>query len=318
MRSLLEMTGDETEIIVADGRSDDGTREYLDSLSLREKRVIVIDNPLLHASGGLNAAIKKSRGEFIIRMDAHTRYAPDYIEKSIETLEKTGADNAGGPQVAESSGGYVARAIAAACHSSIAVGGSSIHDPRYEGPTDSVIYGCWRRSLFANVGLFDEDLVRNQDGEHNRRITRAGGLIWQTPDIRSWYRPRDNIMAVARQYAQYGYWKAREIQKSKKVPSPRQIVPGLFLLSIPVLAATSFFSSVTLKIFLLIISAYIVFLAGSAFHLCLASGGWRYFILFPPVFFAMQAGYGYGSIRGVIDFWIMGRKGREGFAGLTR
>ena len=121
---LLKRTGENCEIIVADGSSDDGTKELLDSIASREWRVIVLNNPRMHTSSGLNAAIRRARGEFIIRMDAHTRYADDYVEKSIETLEATGADNVGGPQLAESSKGYIEGAIAAACHSPAAVGGS--------------------------------------------------------------------------------------------------------------------------------------------------------------------------------------------------
>ena len=318
IRFLLERTGKDCEIIVADGKSDDGTKELLDSIASRERRVSVINNPRMHTSSGLNAAIRRARGKFIIRMDAHTRYADDYIEKSIETLEATGADNVGGPQLAESSKGYIEGAIAAACHSPAAAGGSRIHDPHFEGPTDSVIYGCWRRSTFARIGYFDEELIRNQDGEHNRRISRNGGMIWQTPIIRSWYRPRDRIISVAKQYAQYGYWKAREIKKSGRVESPRHIAPGLFILTLLSLVAGSFLSTPASVILVIMAALYILFTVASAMHLCITSREWRYLPVIPLVFAAMQVGYGYGFLRGIIDFWIIRRSGRIDFMSLTR
>ena len=251
-------------------------------------------------------------------MDANTLYADYYIERSVEILEATGADNVGGPQLAESSKGYVAGAIAAACHSPAAVGGSRIHDPHFEGPTDSVIYGCWHRSIFSRIGYFDEELIRNQDGEHNRRISRSGGIIWQTPKIRSWYTPRNRILSVAKQYAQYGYWKAYEIRKSERIDSPRQIVPGLFVFTMLALIISSIFSTLMGSILILITAFYILFLVISAIHLCLTCGDWRYLPLIPLIFIAMQAGYGYGSLRGVIDFWVMRRPGRDDFMSLTR
>lgn len=318
IRFLLERTGKDCEIIVADGKSDDGTKDLLDSIASRERRVSVINNPRMHTSSGLNAAIRRARGEFIIRMDAHTRYADDYVEKSIETLEATGADNVGGPQLAESSKGYIEGAIAAACHSPAAVGGSRIHDPYFEGPTDSVIYGCWRRSIFSRIGYFDEELIRNQDGEHNRRISRNGGIIWQTPMIRSWYRPRDRIFSVAKQYAQYGYWKAHEIRKSGRIDSPRHIIPGLFVFTILSLVAGSFFSALAITILVIITALYMLFTVASAMHLCITSGEWRYLPMIPLVFAAMQAGYGYGFLGGAIDFWIIRRSGRTDFKSLTR
>src|SRR5881397_3156977 len=87
------------EVMVADGMSDDGTRELLRKIETREPRVGVIDNPNRIASTGLNAAIKAARGEVIVRMDAHTEYAPDYVRQCVEVLESTGADNVGGPWV---------------------------------------------------------------------------------------------------------------------------------------------------------------------------------------------------------------------------
>ena len=79
--------------------------------------------------------------------------------------------------------------VAAAYHSRFAVGGARFHDACYEGPLDTVTYGCWPKATFDRVGPFDEELVRNQDDEHNLRITRSGGTVWQSLRIQSWYRP---------------------------------------------------------------------------------------------------------------------------------
>src|SRR5947209_2066814 len=85
------------EIIVADGMSEDGTREILQQLASKEPRVKLIENPERIVSAGLNAAIRAAQGKIIIRMDAHTEYAPDYVRRCVEVLEWTGADNVGGP-----------------------------------------------------------------------------------------------------------------------------------------------------------------------------------------------------------------------------
>ena len=89
--------GWELEILVADGLSDDGTRE-----ALRQYRhVRVIDNPGRIVSTGLNAAIGAATGEVVIRLDVHTSYAPDYIHQCVRLLQQSGADNVGGPWVAK-------------------------------------------------------------------------------------------------------------------------------------------------------------------------------------------------------------------------
>src|SRR5262249_44122863 len=108
-------------------------------------------------------------------------------------------------------------------------GGARSHSVEYEGPVDSVYLGCWKKNTLLELGGFDELLVRNQDDELNLRLHRAGGKVYQTPTIRSWYYPRSSLRALFLQYAQYGYWKVRVIQKHKIPASIRHVVPGGFL-----------------------------------------------------------------------------------------
>src|SRR5438067_2478492 len=79
------------EVIVADGQSSDGTKELLTRLSAQDKRLRVIDNAGRIVSTGLNAAIKAARGDVVLRMDAHTEYAPDYVRQCLAVLHESGA-----------------------------------------------------------------------------------------------------------------------------------------------------------------------------------------------------------------------------------
>src|SRR5262249_29352304 len=152
-------------------------------------------NPRKITSTGLNRAILAAQGEIIVRMDAHTEYAGDYIRQCVQVLEETGADNVGGAWRTKASG-YLQQAVALAFHSPFSAGGARSHEVDYEGYIDTIIYGCWRRKRLIEVGMFDEELVRNQDDELNLRITRSGGKIWQSARIRSWYQPRASLMAL--------------------------------------------------------------------------------------------------------------------------
>jgi hypothetical protein len=305
----------------------------------------VIDNPGLTAPCGLNAAIHSARGGIIVRADAHTEYAPDYLLKCLETLQQTGADNVGGPARTKADG-YCQRAIAAAYHSPFSVGGARFHDPDYEGYVDTVTYGCWPRSTFEKFGLFDEELVRNQDDEHNLRITRGGGKVYQSPKIKSWYRPRGSLAALFKQYMQYGYWKVRVIQKHKLPASWRHLVPGAFVLALmllflfsalcfllslcsassdPVVAgpwsvvhSVSHFSFLlSIFSFLLICSAYLLaVLVASVFTA--ARTEWKLLAVLPLVFGCYHFGYGFGFLRGILDFVILRRGASVSFTKLTR
>jgi len=184
--------GTRVEVVVADGMSDDGSRAILDELAAADDRVRVIDNPGKIVSTGLNSAIAASRGEIVLRMDAHTEYASDYVRACVLALEQSGAQNVGGPARTKANG-WMARAIAAAYHSHFACGGARFHDDAYEGYVDTVPYGCWRRTTLDRLGPFDESLVRNQDDEYNLRLVRAGGRIWQSPRIVAIIRARRSL-----------------------------------------------------------------------------------------------------------------------------
>ena len=304
------------EVVVADGLSIDGTRERVLGVAARDPRVRLVDNADHFTPHGLNAAIAAARGEVIVRMDAHTDYAPDYIAACVRTLEASGADNVGGPWVARGTG-YLSRAIAAAFQSPFAVGGARGHRVRYEGPVDTVYLGCWRKEAFAKFGPFDEELVRNQDDEHNLRITRGGGRVWQSPAIRSWYVPRASIGALFRQYAQYGYWKVRVIQKHHLPASVRHLVPGAFVALLLAGAAAAPFLPAAALATAALAAAYLACTLLAAL-VTAARSQLRLAPALPVVFAAYHFGYGTGFLRGLVDFALLRRGPRASATTLTR
>src|SRR5579863_4763869 len=215
----------EMEVLVADGRSDDGTRVVLGEFEKRFAALRVLDNPEKIVSTGLNRAIREAKGEIIILMIVHTIYAPDYVRSCVEVLQETNAENVGGPALTRADG-YIAQAIAHAFHTRFARGGGKLRDPRYEGSVDTVPYGCWRKSTLERIGPFDEKLVRAEDYELNVRIVSRGGTVWQSPRITSWYRPRASLSGLFWQHFQYGFWKGAVIRKHRRIASWRNLVPG--------------------------------------------------------------------------------------------
>jgi hypothetical protein len=45
--------------------------------------------------------------------------------------------------------------------------------------------GCWPKKVFYDIGLFDEELVRDQDDEFNYRLRKMGGKILLNQEIHS-------------------------------------------------------------------------------------------------------------------------------------
>ena len=304
------------EIIVADGISTDGTREYLQQMAARHSKLRLLTNTGRIVSRGLNAAIRAARGEVIVRMDAHTIYAPDYIKKCVEVLMQTGADNVGGPMGTRAQA-YTERAIRAAFHSPYAAGGARSHCPHYEGYVDTVIYGCWKKEIFNRIGYFDEELVRNQDDEHNLRIIRAGGKVYQSRQIRSSYQVRGSLRALFAQYMQYGYWKVLVIRKHHVPASTRHLVPGAFVASLLLSVLLAWFWPPALWTTGALLALYAGLIGHASFQTA-SRCEWILLPLLPLVFACFHFGYGYGFLRGIVDFIFFHNAPNAKFVQLTR
>jgi glycosyltransferase involved in cell wall biosynthesis len=304
------------EVIVADGMSEDGTREVIRKLSEGDHRVVLVDNPERVTPCGMNAGIRAARGQYIAILGAHSRYPLDYLHRCYEAAARTEADNVGGGAIAEGRG-YVGRAIAAARHSPFGVGGARWHNPAYEGPVDTVFGGFYRREVFDRIGLFDESFVRNQDDEFNLRLVRAGGTIWLCPQVRSWYRPRESLRDLLRQYLQYGYWKVAVIRKHRLPASPRHLVPGAFVASLVLLTCLAPFWGPALWALLGLIGAYGLGLAVASL-VTARRAGMDLLPVLPAVFWCYHFGYGYGFLRGLWDFAIRKKAPGAEYLALTR
>jgi glycosyltransferase involved in cell wall biosynthesis len=281
--------GFEWDAWIADGMSDDGTRERVRD---RDPRIHLIDNPGRTAASGLNIALAQSSGDIVIRMDVHTIYAEDYLAQCVAVRERTEADNVGGPWIARGDR-YASRAFAAAFQSRFSAGGARSHDAEYEGEVDSVYLGCWRRAIFDRIGTFDERLVRNQDDEWNLRLIRAGGRVWQSPRIRSWYSVRPSLRALAKQYFDYGFWKVAVIRKHGRPASLRHLAPGLFLFLNVVLA-------IAMPRTLLLLDLPYVFLSLVFSIAAAAKSGWELLPILPVVFSVYHFAYGTGFLWGLV------------------
>jgi succinoglycan biosynthesis protein ExoA len=219
------------EVVIADGMSDDGTREILDRLSSRDTRIRYIDSPTGRTPNGLNLAIGSAKGDIIVRCDGHAELPPGYIRTAVAALSETGAVNVGGVQRAVGIS-WMQRAIAYAMSSPIGVGDARFHYGGQPGPVDTVYLGVFRRDALIAAGPFDETLTRNQDYEMNIRLRAKGGTVWFDPRLEVIYRPRRTLRRLWRQYFQYGQWKRRVVKMHPESTRLRQLIPPLFLVSL--------------------------------------------------------------------------------------
>ena len=290
------------EILIADGRSQDKTRDIIEGLMKRHSFIKLIDNPRGIVSSGLNACLLVSRGEIIVRVDGHCEIAPDYVRCCVELLEKEEAGAVGGPieTVGET---LTAQAIALAMSSFFGVGGSAFRTLKNEKKyVDTAAFFAVRRETLEKAGPFDEELVRNQDDEYNYRLRKLGFRILLDPAIRSRYYSRAGLVSLAKQYFQYGFWKVRVMQKHPCQMQWRQFIPPAFVFSLLAAFAFSLFEEMGKMIWIGITASYLSvnLLASLAVSF---QNGWQYLFLLPLVFAALHFSYGFGFLTGLIKFW---------------
>ena len=220
---------DRLEVLVVDGGSTDGTRERVGEWERRCSSVRLLDNPDRYVPQAINRGIQASRGEVVVFMGAHAEAPANWLECAWEDLQEH-------PEVAGVGGAWdvvgdspAGKAIAMAQSTRIGVGGNSYRNGTRDGYADTIIYGAYRRSVFARRGMLDEEMVRDQDDEFNIRLLAAGEKLWFDPRIRIRYYGRGSYRHLWRQYYQYGFWKVRLWQKVGRLGSWRQLAPMGFV-----------------------------------------------------------------------------------------
>jgi glycosyltransferase involved in cell wall biosynthesis len=225
----------ETEVVIADGLSEDETRDEIKSFQHEhtDLDVRVVENKARTIPSAVNCGILASRGEIIVRVDAHSRPYPDYVERCVAALESNLGDNVGGVWEIKPGGeSWLARSIAYAAAHPLGVGDAGYRIGARASEVDTVPFGAFRRELIDEIGLFDETLLSNEDYEFNTRIRQAGGRVWLDPEIVTVYYARSTLRELARQYWRYGYWKFRMLRRYPDTLRWRQALPPLFVASL--------------------------------------------------------------------------------------
>ena len=299
---------DNLEVLVIDGMSDDGTQDIISNYSKKYSFIHLLNNQNKIQSSALNIGIKHSKGDVIMRMDAHNKYSTDYISNCLKYLNEYNADNVGGICITLPGGkGLLAEAIAVALSHPFGVGNSYFRigskKPRF---VDTVPFGCFRKDIFEKVGLFDEELVRNQDDEFNLRIIKNGGKILLAPDIVSHYYARDSILKLWKMYFQYGYFKPLVAKKIGAVLTWRQLLPSMFICSLLTLGILSFTAVYFKWLFLFVSNLYLIVNLVISSSIALKSSPKLVFVL-PVAFATLHFSYGLGYLKGFLDFILLKR-----------
>jgi glycosyltransferase involved in cell wall biosynthesis len=307
LRSVLasDYPPERMEVLVAEGMSTDDTPSVIERVALSDRRVRRIENSARTTPAGLNLAIAASIGEIIVRVDSHASISREYISRGVEHLLNGAADNVGGPmRTVARDHGLFARAVQTVLSHPFGVGnshfrtGGALTEPL---DVDTVFGGCWKKEVFARVGVFNEKLTRGQDMEFNLRLKRAGGKILLTPDMRSEYYARATLGSFCRHNWTNGVWAILPFAYSREMPVQwRHLTPMIFAMTLLVVGAVALVWPNVRWAPLIPASVYLMAVVIATTHAGLRDGDWRPVPLLLLAFACLHLPYGAGSIWGLV------------------
>ena len=299
--TLQDYPKDCMEVFLIDGMSKDGTREFITEYAKTHPFFKLIDNPQRTVPYALNNGIAQATGDVIIRIDAHCKYPVDYFSQLVSYLYELKADNVGGVcNTLSANDSTKALAIAQCLCHPFGVGGSDFRIGANKiKQVDTVPFGCFHRSLFDKIGMFDIELTRNQDDEFNGRIIKNGGKIFLIPDIVIEYAARDTIEKTRRMYWQYGLFKPLVNSKLGTPATIRQFFPMLFCIGIVLGALLSFASPIIAYIYLIVMTIYFVICFTVGIKTALHQKRLALTFYMPYIFLNLHLSYGFGYIKGL-------------------
>ena len=286
------------EVLVVDGMSKDNTRSMVEKFSKKYSYIKLIDNQKRVIPAAMNIGIRRAKGDLIMKMDAHSEYPIDYINKCVTYQQKYDVDNVGGLVKAISNeNNFFQKAIIKVISHRFGVGNSSfrigINKPTF---VDTVAYGCYKKDTLFNIGLYDEEIERSEDIVINNKIRKSGGKILIIPEIFILYHARTKLFKFIKHNYDNGLWSILPFKFGRKIYfSIRHFVPLIFVLYL-ILLLSSGNSYLIMAPFVLY--SFLIFYFSTI--ISIKEKNIYYLLTMPLAFFTLHLSYGVGSLFGLI------------------
>lgn len=210
LHSVLAQTHSSLQVIVVDGASTDRTPEIVRSIAAADPRVELVVNPGRVIPLSLNMAVDRARSRWLVRVDAHSRIPPDYVERILAHL-RTGRWGGVGGRKNGRGRTPQGRAIAAVMGSRVAQGNSVYHYGTEVQSVDHIPFGAYPLDLVRELGGWTETQLVNEDYEFDYRVRLAGHELLFDPSIEIDWDCRQTVSELFRQYRRYGTGKVQTL-----------------------------------------------------------------------------------------------------------
>jgi len=297
---------DAVEVVVADGGSTDGTREIVRSFKNRFGSLQLLDNHPRRPSSGRNIGVRNSSAPYILILDGHTNLpGKTLLQDMVDIFKETGAKCLCRPQpLTPPDLGEFEKSVGL-CRSSIFghKPGSEIYST-VEGMVDPTSSGAmYHRSIFDEIGCFDEAFDACEDVDFNYRVHQAGIKAYISPRLRVFYYPRSNLAGLWRQMVRYGKGRFRFSHKHRLF-SPVQWLAGAGVAGFVLLLLLSLVSSGAASLFKTVVGVYILAAVFFSAYLARKENHPGCLLFGPLIFPTIHFGLGFGFLSGLWDHYV--------------
>ena len=309
---MQDYNHEEVEIILVDSNSTDNTKEIMFDFKNKIndfEKVLVLDNPKKILPSGWNIALEASKGDIIIRVDAHSSIPNNFISKNVKRI-KDGEKIVGGHRISicdEEDSWQKTLLIAEK-----SIFGSGIAKYRREEKevyVNTLAHAAYSRDVFNTVGGYDERLYRTEDNDIHYRMREAGYKFFLDPTIISYHHVRSSLRKMIKQKFSNGYWIGLTLGVQPKCFSLYHFVPLFFVLAIIACITIAFLGS-AIPLIILLATYSFVMIINTIFSIRSEKKHWS-FILLPDIFFLLHIAYGLGTLYGIIKLPLWLKKNKK-------
>ena len=211
------------EVIVVDSYSTDGTLEVCEKFGVK-----IIKTHERGIAKARNIGIKNANGDYILFIDSDAAAEIHWVQKLLNGFNIDEKIVCVGGAVLNSNNSIVGKAS----HLLEFRGFDSKKIRIVRGvPT---VNACYKKEIFSEVGLFDENLGTGEDVDINWRIIKKGFKILYAPDAIVWHYGPETLSQLCKKQFYLGvhFPLVREKHKDLPMQFPQNIVIFMFLFPI--------------------------------------------------------------------------------------
>ena len=222
IESLLATDYPKKEIIVVDGESLDGTTRIVSKYP-----VVLLSEKRRSSYAARNTGIANARGQIILFTDADCIVDRTWVRNIVKTYADERVSGVGGLTLpyAEPYARYAPKTVVERYVVSTSPPpprrNNVVKLSRSQGALHSDFFptqnASFRVEVLREVGNFDADFTSGGDVDICHRILDRGGTLFFDPDAIIYHIPRDNILALIRQFLKYGIGKAHLLSKDPRM-----------------------------------------------------------------------------------------------------